>query len=62
VSPQRLFSLKSFEFSGCDVVDANLHGGQKCLETIGIFGIALLDEARTFSKNLTSILIVAAGD
>jgi hypothetical protein len=62
VSLQRLFSLKSFEFSGCDVIDANLHGGQKSLETISIFGIALLDEAKTFSKNLTSILMAAAGD
>ena len=44
------------------VIDTNLHGRPKCLETISILGFALLDEAKTLSKNLASILITAAGN
>ncbi len=34
--------LKRLEFSICDVIEANLYGGPKCLETMSIFGVALL--------------------
>jgi hypothetical protein len=62
VVTQRRFGVKGFETPCRDVCSPKLHSRTKRFQTMGIFSLALLHQAKPFAQHFTRVLVTTPGD